>query len=318
MNIKPLGRDYTLSDSELALFTSNLVVFMTRDTAEFAARGVVAADITALEAKGNEFEAFPTDAEYQGLVTIATEDKDADRAQLEVDIRNITDRAMLKWGAKSGRYKRFEVKNLTNFGDKDLLFAARRVVRIGTIYLADLAAEGLTQAMLDALTALAQDFEDKLNDLRDAIAERDEKTEERITLGNELYALVSKYCEIGKVIWKEVSEAKYNDYVIYKTSHSGLSKPQNLAAALDPVNITPISLTWDLVALATSYDVYVNIAATGAPSGSFNLLNNFATSPALIPAIFEKRNYFKIKAKNDTDTSPYSDEAWVDVPAGPA
>ncbi len=317
MNIKPLNRNYTLSDSELALFASNLVAFMTRDSAEFAARGVDAAAITALGAKGDEFEAFPSDPEYKAVVIIAVENKDATRTQLHSDIRGITDRAMIKWGIDSGRYKRFDVKDLTKMSDKDLLFASRRVVRIGTIYLADLSAEGLTQAMLDALTALTQTFEDNLNTLSDAISVRDEKTEERITLGNELYALVTKYCEIGKVIWKDTSEAKYNDYIIYPTPQSGLSKPQNLATALDPVTVTPITLSWDLVADATSYDVYVNIAATGAPAGSFTILNNFAASPAMLPAIFEKRNYFKIKAKNDTETSPYSDEVFVDVPAAP-
>ncbi len=317
MNIKPLNRDYRLSDSELALFASNLVAFMTRDTSEFAARGVDAAAITALGNKGNEFEAFPTDAEYKALVTIAVENKDATRTQLHFDIRGITDRAMIKWGMDSGRYKRFDVKDLADMSDKDLLFASRRVVRIGTDYLADLTAEGLTQAMLDSLSALAQTFENNLNTLSDAIADRYEKTEERITLGNELYALVTKYCEIGKVIWKDTSEAKYNDYVIYQTTQSGLSKPQNLAAAFDPLNPSPVTLTWDLVAEATSYDVYTNVAATGAPAGSYYLLNNFPTSPALVPPIFDKRNYYKIKAKNDADTSAYSDEVWVDVPAAP-
>jgi hypothetical protein len=314
MNIKPLQREYNLTDSELALYASDLVTFMTRDATEFAARGVNAGAITALGDKEDEFEAFPTDSEYKGLVIIATEDKDADRLQLFVDIRNITDRALIKWGENSGRYKRFDVKDLTKFSDKDLLFAARRVVRIGTIYLVDLTPEGLTQLMLTNLTALAQSFEDNLNNLRDAIAVRDEKTEERIILGNELYALVSKYCEIGKVIWKDTSEAKYNDYVIYKTVQSGLSKPQNVVAAYDPLNPPDITLSWDAVTDATSYDVYYNIANTGSPSGNFSLLNNYTSSPAMIPAIIDKRNYFKIKAKNDTDTSVYSDEAFVDVP----
>jgi hypothetical protein len=314
MNIKPLIRDYSLMDSELALYASDLVTFMTRDATEFAARGVNAGAITALGDKTDEFEAFPTDSEYKGLVTIATEDKDADRLQLFVDIRNITDRALIKWGENSGRYSRFDVKNLTKLSDKDLLFAARRVVRVGTIYLVDLTAEGLTQLMLTNLTILAQSFENNLNSLRDAISIRDEKTEERIILGNELYTLVSKYCEIGKVIWKEISEAKYNDYVIYPAEHSGLGKPQNVLAAYDPMNPPNITLSWDAVTDATSYDVYYNIANTGSPSGNFSLLNNYTSSPVMIPAIIAKRNYFKIKAKNDTETSVYSDETYVDVP----
>ncbi len=37
MNIRPLQRDYNLSDSELALFADDLITFMTRGATEFAA-----------------------------------------------------------------------------------------------------------------------------------------------------------------------------------------------------------------------------------------------------------------------------------------
>ena len=190
-------------------------------------------------------------------------------------------------------------------------------LKVAGDYLSDLSAQGLTQAMIDSLDAEAQSMEDEMNNIAEREAIRDIKTQERVDKGNELYDFVASYCEIGKIIWQDVDEAKYNDYVIYPASQSSLSKPQNLLAELDPVNIAPITLSWDLVADATSYDVYFNIAATGAPAGSFSLLNNFATSPALLPPIFEKRNYYKIKAKNDTETSPYSDEVFVDVPAAP-
>jgi hypothetical protein len=42
-----------------------------------------------------------------------------------------------------------------------------------------------------------------------------------------LYLLLSKYSETGKDIWAEVSEAKYNDYVIYNTLSGG---PETAAA----------------------------------------------------------------------------------------
>lgn len=314
MNIVAVKRNYALSDSELALFADALVTFMTRDSVQFAARGVNAAAITALGDKENEFEAFPSDEDYKGLMMIATQAKDASRTALEVAIRNVSDRAMLKWGASSGQYKRFDVKQLNNRKDKDLHFIGRNVGRVGTEYLADLADEGLTQAMLDDLEDKTEDFELKMTAVLDAIANRDKKTEERIALGNELYMLVSKYCEIGKVIWKGTSEANFNDYVIYPTVHSGLSKPQNLSAIYDPMNPPNISLSWDAVSGATSYDVFVCIKIIGSPSSEYSFLNNFSSSPAAIPSIIDRRNYFKIKAKNDSDTSQYSDEVFVDIP----
>ncbi len=315
--MKEITRDYNMSNAELCMLASNFVVFMNRDAALFLIRGVAAIDITDFEALGNAFEVFPTDDEYIGLITIEVDAKNILRDSLMSNIQSISGYLEQKWGLKSGQYRRLGIKGVDKMSDDLFLVKSREVARVATEYLADLTPIGLAQADIDALEAEAQLFEDKMNAVKDAIAVRDAKTQERAEKGNGLYSFVKQYSMVGKLIWENVDEAKYNDYIIYKTSHSGLSKPQNLAAALDPVTVTPISLTWDLVAEATSYDVYVDIAATGAPSGSFSLLNNFATPPALLPAIFDKRNYFKIKAKNDTDTSPYSDEVFVDVPAAP-
>jgi len=305
MNIKPLERDYHLSDSELALFASNLVTFITRDAVSFAERGIDALAITALGNKEDEFEAFPTDPEYKALVTIAAEDKDADRAQLHSDIRGITDRAMIKWGAEAGRYKRFEVKDLTNMSDKDLHFAARRVVRIGTDYLLDLAAEGLTQAMLDVLTALAQDFEDHLNALGDAIADRDEKTEERIALGNELYALVAKYCEIGKVIWKETSEAKYNDYVIYPTTTEMPGKVQNMG-----YDYGTHTVSWDAAAHAEDYQLERKFHS----DPDWTVVYEGADTSVVNDPVTPGQWFFRCRGQNENGYGDWSDELMVLMP----
>ncbi len=211
-----LKRKYHKSDAGLVLFAKALEGFMTRDAAEFAARGIDAADIAALAAKREAFEAYPTDAEYRGLRTVAREDKSSVRKALLAAVRNISDRALLKWGEDSVRYNSFGVKGLVRFRDIDLLFTSRRTARLGTKYLAELADEGLTQAMIDDLTAVADDFEEKMHAVKDAAGIRFLETRDRITAANELSALIGNYCEVGKTIWKYVSEAKYNDYVIYR------------------------------------------------------------------------------------------------------
>ena len=50
-----------MSVADLCVLASNFVVFMNRDVAQFAARGVNAAAITAFERMGNAFEILPTD-----------------------------------------------------------------------------------------------------------------------------------------------------------------------------------------------------------------------------------------------------------------
>ncbi len=314
--VNELKREYQMSDSELCMFTSNLVQTMTRDLTEFTNRGVDAADISALEALGNAFEILPPDTYYKADVSIAVAAKNATRAGLEVKARDIIQCAIIKWGEGAPQYRKFGASSMTAMSDMKFLTMCRQVVTTAMGYISDLTSVGLTQSMIDDLNTEAQNYENNMNSINNAIETRDIKTSERVTDGNKIYSLVTKYCQIGKIIWDDVDETKYKDYVIYKVAQSSLSKPQNVAAAYDPLDPGIITLTWDLVAEATSYDIYVNIAATGAPSGSFYLLNTFAASPAIIPATYEKRNYFKIKAKNDLDVSPYSDEAWVDVPAG--
>ena len=198
----------------------------------------------------------------------------------------------------------------------DLMQLAYRKANLAE-YKTDLIALGFVQTEIDALNMIAEALYNANEAQEDFKQEIKLKTEERIVAYNKVWGYMKAASAASKQVYAN-NYAKQQQYLLYPEGEGGLGKPQNLAVALDPVNINPITLTWDLVPEATSYDVYYDIVETGAPSGNFSLLNNFATSPALIPAIFEKRNYYKIKAKNDTKTSPYSNEIFVDVPAGPA
>lgn len=313
--MKESVRSYSMSDAELCLLASNFIVYMTRDATEFAARGVDSIAITAFETLGNAFEIFPTDEEYVGLITIEVTLKNNLRAEILEAIQSISGYFEQTWGLDSGQYKRLGIKNIHSASDAVFLVRAREVARIAGEYLADLTGIGLTQAMIDSLETKAQSFESKLNAINEKKALRDEKARERTEKGNELYSYVKQYSMIGKLIWENIDEAKFNDYVIYKTAGSSLSKPQNLTIDYDTVNPGMITLDWDLVINADYYDIYYNIASTGAPSGTFNFLNNFPAPPAVIIPVTGKRNYYKIKAKNDEQTSVFSDEIFFDVPA---
>lgn len=309
----PIKRDYNLTDAELCQFTSNLVNDMTRDITDFGDYGVDSTDVTALETLGNAFEIYPSDEMYEGEVIIATDVKNNIRLNVITSIRNLSMRVEIKWGEQSGQYKRLGIKGMYNMSDIKLLYTARRVHSVLTEYLSDLADEGLTQLMLDDFDDLNESFETAMNTQHDKINARDIATDERIKKGNELYSFVVKYCEIGKRIWFNVDSAKYNDYVIYPVEHPGLSKPQNVAVEYVSGSPALNHISWDAVTNATNYNVYVSIREIGAPSGNFNLLDNFTDNFADVPPVDNKRNYYKIKAKNDEDTSDYSNEVFVDV-----
>lgn len=308
----PAQRNYNMTDAELAVFTSNLVVFMTRDQTQFTTRGVTAAMVTALETLGNAFEILPADSYYLAEYMAAAESKNNHRELCTVKLRAIIGYVKIKWGVNATQVRKFGASNMTRQDDKKFLMTCRLGVTIATEYLTDLTPVGLTQAMIDDLEDTAQLMEDDLNDIASAVATRDIKTVERINKGNELYDYVSRYCDVGKIIWEDVDTAKYNDYVIYPTSYTGLPKPQNLVAEFLADTPPVINLHWDAVTGATNYDLYSCIVDLYAPSGEYTLSDNVLTTVTTFAPIVNKRNYFKIKAKNATLTSAFSDEAWAD------
>ena len=71
------------------------------------------------------------------------------------------------------------------------------------------------------------------------------KTQERVNDGNLLYGFVARYCEVGKIIWQDVDEAKYNDYVIYHTTTQMPGKVLNMA-----YDVPTKTVSWDVAAHA--------------------------------------------------------------------
>lgn len=311
--MKELRRNYSMSNPELMDMVGDFVGYMTRDAAEFAVRGVDAAAITAFEALGNAFEVFPPDEVYSAQITAEVDAKNAAREQSMIYARKITGFFEQQWGIDSWQYKQLAAWSLNSSSDSKFKAVCRNIVAMATENLTTLSAIGMTQTDIDNLEDEVQVMEDKGHAAALKKALRDSKTEERIEKGNELYGYLSKYAAVGKLIWEDVNESKYNDYIIYKTVHSGLSKPQNVSAVYDPLTPPNITLSWDAVSGATSYDVYYNDTNIGSPAGNFSLLDNFSSSPAAIPGLINRRFYFKIKAKNSESTSNYSDEVFVDV-----
>ena len=204
-----------MTDADLCMFTEFLVNFMTRDQVEFSARGVTGAMRTALKNLGDDFERIPIDIYYYADYLSAQENKTATRELLFVKMRAIMGYAKIMWGNNSAQVKQFDAGKMMLQDDKKLLTTCRMAVNIAEDYLSDLSPVGLTQAMITDLDTTCQTFEDNLNAISAAVAIRDIKARERITMGNELFSLVQRYCRIGKIIWTDVNYAKYNDYLMY-------------------------------------------------------------------------------------------------------
>jgi len=209
------------------------VTLMMRDVDALAVYGVLQSDGTAIQNQTQELKNLPTDAEYEGIVIEKTGIKDGLADQIKVDIRSKMIRVRDLYGETSGTYHRFGVKGMDAMTDLELSQCAKRVVRMCNLYLNNLVAKGLTQAMIDHLSQLIADFDKALGEKEDAAMDREIATNDRNALANDLYAKISRICDFGKDYWSSRNEAKYNDYVIYDTPSGGKEPevPENTPAS---------------------------------------------------------------------------------------
>lgn len=312
--MEAIKRNNNFSNSELAIIVGNIVSAMNRDATEFAARNVTQTNIDNFEALGNAFEIFPTDEIYQAEISIVVDEKNLSRTNCFNKVQFITGYFEQEWGLSSPYYRQLGIKNISEMRDAEFLVACRRVVQVAQSRLTTLSTLGLTQSDIDSLNTEAQTFEDKMHLVFEKTAEREIKTQERTTLANELYSELKKYCMIGKLVWENVDEAKYNDYVIHKTVNHGLPKPQGLSVELDPVASNQANLSWMSVQDATEYELHGSQVPLGQPEGGFSLINTVLITSDLVILSSGFTYYFKIRARNAEQVSSYSDVVSIGLP----
>jgi hypothetical protein len=247
---KELKQKYNMSFPELILHANNVQTFMVRDTTEFANYGIDSAEIAQFRTDINELEDLPIDDEMVNAVSMAANDKNAKREEIETMLRAIEQRGKLAFGTSDRKYRDLRMMGMTKEKDAEFLTKSRRIKRFCDEYLTDMAAAGLTQTMIDDLETANQELEDALDLQANAIADRDEATEMRITKGNAVYEKLMRYCETGKTIWFGVSEAKYNDYLTYSMPPGVPGKIQNLA-----YEKTSGAASWSQEPTATTYQL---------------------------------------------------------------
>ena len=307
MALASLVRDYSMTDAELCGFAFELVSKMTRDITYFNTRGVTATDISDLETLAEAFQAFPNDEYYRADVSLAVQSKTSTREGMQVLIRDIVQCAIIKWGEQSPQYKKFSAQKMTSEGDKIFISTARQVVLVATNYLTVLSDVGLTASMISSLTTATDLFHSQLIAINDAQELRDNKTQERISKGNEIYSLITRYCTIGKIIWDDVDESKYNDYVIYHRQAEMPSKVQNVH-----YDMATNKLYWEPAAYATSYEAqYKSFSPTG-PNPDWSVIYTGADLSVIYsPGVGEW--LFRVRGININGNGEWSDELAVDI-----
>jgi hypothetical protein len=304
INILPKGdamadttvRSFSMSYGELIGICSSVYGFMQRDAAEFLLFGVTATKISDFDDLLQEFIQMPQDQELEATEKNKTYLKNEIANELRILLRTYTMRAKLAFGENTGTYDRFHKKDMSKLNDRDLHLFAELVKDSAEELLTQLTPFGLTQALIDEFAALITSFYNAMYEQSQAVANRDNASKDRIEKANELFGLLSRYCEIGKTIWYETNEAKYNDYIIYTSVSPGsLTAPQNLRYETDYMKVV-----WDAVENATSYQL--EISTDGV---NFTELTTI-TDPEFGYIPYDAHTYYKCRARNSGGYGGYS------------
>lgn len=215
MSAKEVIRNYHFEDGVLSTEASRIKNDVKRDLDDFAKRGITPDTLTDFQTAIDAFNDYPTDEELAGPAITATEDKNKLVTSIHEQVASIRDMAERQYH-ETGKYKTFGFEGMDKMSDPSLYRLALRVVRVGNKLLSELAGKGLTQAILDDLKKTATNFDAALEAQSDAQEDRDLATQQRILLGNALYAILAELASVGKSLYQNTNEAKYNDYVLYQ------------------------------------------------------------------------------------------------------
>lgn len=215
MAIKPLKRKYHMSDGQLLDLSAQITVAGDRDLADLATFGVTQTTLDNIESKTTAFVNHPLDEYYAGLLMEAVADREAKLAAMHEVAKGIVQRGHTVWGEDFTNTKKFGYDGFAKKSPAEKVMAAKTTHKVGTDYLAELAAAGLTQLILDDLATKVTAAGGSIIAKTSRVSERDEGTKQRIVLGNALYDALVSLASIGKNKWENVDESKYNDYVIY-------------------------------------------------------------------------------------------------------
>ncbi|MEI8203223.1 MAG: hypothetical protein WCH34_09445 [Bacteroidota bacterium] len=211
------GRLYRASDGTLIRRSFALKIFVERDATEFLTRNVTSDTLTAFGLKISDFNAIPLDSMYRGLVSQATLTKNTNRREVLKELGSIRTMAINRWTENSPFYAIYRFKGMSELNDIDLFRLTNTAVVIATAQLLDpdgISTQGLTSAMLTALTNKNNDFMHSITALDAAEATRKLKTHERFTKGNILFKEFVRLSNFGKELFHGVDNSKYEDYLI--------------------------------------------------------------------------------------------------------
>jgi hypothetical protein len=207
-------RRYKMSDAQLVQLADKLKQCATRDLEDLAEFGVLPATLIAFQTTRDAFYNSPTDESLSEDVVIATQIQNVEKAILMQQIRQISERARIKYGDTDYRFRKYGVDFLSKQKTDEIVRTGRRVQKVAKEQLPELCTEGISQAMLDTLGVLNNNLDELIDSQLDTIKNRDIAVDLRIMSGNALYSMMVTIAAKGILCWLDISEKRYNDYIL--------------------------------------------------------------------------------------------------------
>jgi hypothetical protein len=219
MKKQTANRKYNIPDADLYVTCLEAIKTAHQDKDVFKNYGYDLSRMKAFRDNCEKFRNLPDDDELVGDQMVMTEKKDDASEKLKNAIRSIMTRVAIKYGERTGRYRKFGTAKMGDMSDPQLLFCGRRVARVSRQQIDFLAEVGINEANIVRVQDACQDFENAMNIQQDRVHDRDISVERRTEIGNQLYDELIILCNIGKDIWAEKDPIKYETYVLYESNN---------------------------------------------------------------------------------------------------
>lgn len=209
--------NFNMTYAELAVLGHQTCDTVIRDIAEFEKFGITSSKVTAFQSQVTALDNTPRDEEFQALVIDATNTKN----QLAEEAKTLIRKAIVfikdVYPDNSGIFKALNTAKLAHKNNDELSRTVYGIVRIARLKEESFLPE--LQVVVNELEGVNNQLLQMLKEQHLTIQDRDIATHERIELANSVYSQLSRFNYVGRTIWAETHEAKYNDYVVYGSSY---------------------------------------------------------------------------------------------------
>ena len=218
MKKQPGHRKYNVSEADLYVTCMEAIRAAHRDIEFFTQYGYGLERLKAFKSQCDQFQTLPGDDELVGDQMICTEKKNLASEKLRTAIRSLMTRVAMKYHDRTGRYRKFGTAKLGDMSDPQLLFCGRRVARVARQQIDFLAEVGVNENVIQRVLDACSEFENALNIQQDKLHDRDIGVERRTDFGNKIYKELVVMADIGKDVWVERDNAKYEQYCLYESN----------------------------------------------------------------------------------------------------